>query len=280
MNTGSIFENDYTVLKECRHGFFLFNKNDNFIGRSLDIYGEWCEGELATLFQVLKPGHFVIDVGANIGTHTIPFARKVTETGLVLAFEPQRQVFNYLGANLQLNNLLHVVPFQKAAGNAAGQVHIPLRDPRIEFNFGGVDVESDQEGEPVDVIELDSLGLERCDMIKIDVEGMERKVIEGAQGTIRKTRPILFVETTTVNHREVIEILRDFRYENWWHIATYYNPENFFENSENVFADIHPESNLLCFPREASVSIDGLEKVQGVDDTWRLALERIRSRLA
>ena len=106
-----IFQNDYTILKECKHGFFLFNKNDNFIGRSLDIYGEWCEGELATLFQVLKPGHLVIDVGANIGTHTIPFANKVTQTGLVLAFEPQRQVFGYLAANVSLNNLLHVVTY-------------------------------------------------------------------------------------------------------------------------------------------------------------------------
>ena len=277
--SGVIFQNDYTVLKECRHGFFLFNKNDHFIGRSLNIYGEWCEGELVTLLQILVPGQVVVDVGANIGTHTIPFAERVTNTGLVLAFEPQRQVFCYLTANVQLNNLLNVVTFQNALSNSPGEVLIPLRDPRLKFNFGAVNAEESPEGEPVDVLELDNLNLERCNLIKIDVEGMERKVIEGAGKTIRRTRPVLFVETTTVNSREVIEILRDFRYKSWWHIAAYYSPENFFENRENVFSDIHPESNLLCFPTESAVSIDGLEKVQDVDDTWELALERVRSRL-
>ncbi len=274
----AIFQNDYTVLKKCKHDFFLFNKNDNFIGRSLDVYGEWCEGELATMFQILEPGHLVIDVGANIGTHTIPLAKKVTEAGLVLAFEPQRQVFGYLAANVSLNNLLHVVTYQQALGSSPGQVRIPLRDPRLEFNFGGVNVEAAQDGESVDVLELDNLNIERCKLIKIDVEGMERKVIEGAQGTIRRSRPVLFVETTTVNHREVVEILRDFRYESWWHIASYYNRENFSNNSENIFSDIHPETNLLCFPKESAVSIDGLEKVQGMDDTWQAAMERVQAR--
>ena len=273
-----IFSNDYTVLKECRHGFFLYNRNDTFIGRSLDIYGEWCEGELVALFQVVQPGHVVIDVGANIGTHTVPLAKKVTETGMTLAFEPQRQAFNYLTANLVVNNLLNVATFQNAVSDTAGVLHLPWRDPRLAFNFGGVKLEESSEGEPVDVLTLDHFGLERVNLIKVDVEGMERKVLEGAAATIKRARPVLFVETTTVNHREVIEILRDYRYDCWWHIATYYNGDNFFHNPEDVFSDIHPESNLLCFPREESARIDGMEKVAGGDDTWQKAIERIRER--
>jgi hypothetical protein len=113
-----LFRNEHTVLKQCRHGFFLFNSNDSFIGRSLDLYGEWCEAE--GLLPLLGPGQVVVDVGANIGTHTIPFANKVTKTGLVVAFEPQRQVFNYLVSNLTLKNLLHVATFQSALGEASG----------------------------------------------------------------------------------------------------------------------------------------------------------------
>ena len=79
-----IFINEYTALKECRHGFFLYNRNDTFIGRSLDLYGEWCEGELVALFQIVQPGQVVIDVGANIGTHTVPLAKKVTQSGPAL----------------------------------------------------------------------------------------------------------------------------------------------------------------------------------------------------
>ena len=177
-----------------------------------------------------------------------------------------------------MNNLLHVAAYQKAVGDTEGVLHVPLRDPNLAFNFGAVNLEEETDREPVDVLTLDHFGLERVNLIKVDVEGMERKVLEGAAATIKRARPVLFVETTTVNHREVIEIRRDYRYDSWWHIATYYSGDNFFQNPEDVFADIHPESNLLCFPREESARIDGMEKVAGADDTWMKATERIRAR--
>ena len=274
----AILRNDYTTLKRCRHGLFLFNQNDTFIGRSLDLYGEWCETEVVALSKVLALGQVVVDVGANLGTHTVPLANKVTSTGLVLAFEPQRQVFNYLTANIAINNLLHVATFQLALGNHPNTVRLPLLNPRDVTNFGAVNAEGFEEGEPVDVVELDSFKLELCHLIKIDVEGLEARVLEGAQATIRRTRPILFVETTTENHRQVISKLEDFNYAGWWHIAPYYNAGNFFSNERNVFADIHPESNLLCFPREANVQVAGLEAVEGPEDTWQRARERMQWR--
>jgi len=62
-------------IKACRHGVFLFNRKDLMVGRALNLYGEWCEGELHVLHQLISTGAVVIDVGANIGTHTVPFAR-------------------------------------------------------------------------------------------------------------------------------------------------------------------------------------------------------------
>jgi FkbM family methyltransferase len=273
-----IFQNSYSVLKRCKHGYFLFNQNDTFIGRSLDLYGEWCEMELLTLCQMVKSGDMVIDVGANIGTHTIPLANMVTSSGLVLAFEPQRATYNYLTANLALNNLLHVVSLRYAVGEAGGVVRVPLFDPNQQTNFGAVNLENTNDGEPVDIVTIDSFPLERCNLIKIDVEGMEARVLAGAKETIHRLRPILFVETTMVNYREVIQTLLDHRYECWWHIAAYYNPNNFFENSENVFADIHPESNVLAFPKETNTRISGLEPVLGPEDNFQAALIRLRAR--
>ena len=213
----AILQNGYTTLKRCRHGLFVFNQNDSFIGRSLDLCGEWCEAEVAALCQVLAPGQVVVDVGANVGTHTIPLANKVTSTGMVLAFEPQRQVFNYLTANIAINNLLHVATFQTALGKHPSTAYLPLFNPLEVMNFGAVNAEGFEEGEPVEVVALDSFNLERCHLIKIDVEGMEAKVLEGAQATIKRSRPILFVETTTVNHREVISKIEDYNYTGWWH---------------------------------------------------------------
>jgi len=73
------FTNRYMTLKNCRYGPMIFNRNDAVIGRSLDLYGEWCEAEMETLGQLMRPGNFMLDVGANIGTHTVFFAKKVEE---------------------------------------------------------------------------------------------------------------------------------------------------------------------------------------------------------
>src|SRR5712692_1599177 len=100
-----LFSNDYTVLKRCKHGYFLFNRNDAFVGKALDLYGEWCEREITILSHIVRPGDFVIDIGANIGTHTIALANMVTGSGLVIAIEAQRQMHNFLVANVAINNL-------------------------------------------------------------------------------------------------------------------------------------------------------------------------------
>lgn len=63
------------AVKRCRHGLFAYNVNDSFIGRSHDLYGEWCEAELAILGQILRPGDTALDVSANIGTHAVFFAQ-------------------------------------------------------------------------------------------------------------------------------------------------------------------------------------------------------------
>jgi hypothetical protein len=55
----SMYTHEYMVMKPCRHGTLLFNQQDTFVGRSLDLYGEWCEAEIDLLAQVLKPGDVV-----------------------------------------------------------------------------------------------------------------------------------------------------------------------------------------------------------------------------
>ena len=108
LNPATVSPN-YMATKLCRHGTFLFNRNDTFVGRSLELYGEWCEAEIELLAQVVKAGDVVLDVGANIGTHAVSFARMVTDSGMVVAFEPQRLVFQNLCANLALNSLRNVI---------------------------------------------------------------------------------------------------------------------------------------------------------------------------
>ncbi len=64
----------FNRLKNCRRRLMLYNKNDMYVGRSLDVYGEFCEEEVAVFDQLLRPGMTVLDIGANIGVtrYTLP----------------------------------------------------------------------------------------------------------------------------------------------------------------------------------------------------------------
>ena len=264
------------AMKSCKHGTFLYNEHDLFVGRSLDRYGQWCEDELDVLGQIIKPGDVVIDAGANIGTHTVFFSKRVGASGCVLAFEPQRLVFQNLCANLALNALVNVIARQQAVGRRAELMRLPAFDPHQDMNFGAVSMIGHPAGELVQVVRIDDLAPPRCDLIKIDVEGMECDVLEGARESIARHHPALFVETNLVDHSaDIIRAIDSLGYDAYWQIGAYYNPGNFFGNPTNVFEDVQPEANLLGVHRSRSIDVTG-EKVAGPDDNWRLALERLR----
>src|SRR6266404_6679365 len=178
----------------------LYDRNDVFIGRSLDLYGEWAQSELDLLALILHPGDAVIDVGANLGTHTVGFAQKVGPTGRVFAFEPQRVVFQMLCGNVALGGLLNV---HATNAGLARQPGTSLAREIVDYdrpgNYGAVTYDSAspvpvEAGEPTTFMTLDQLPLERCRLLKIDVEGMELEVLQGGTNLIKATRPIICLE--------------------------------------------------------------------------------------
>jgi FkbM family methyltransferase len=262
------------AVKECRHGTMMFNVHDRFIGRALDLYGEWCEAEIRAVAPLLEPGCTVVDVGANIGTHTLAFAKAVGPQGRVVAFEPQRIVHQVLCGNVALNALTNVVILNAAAGDRAGHVRIPAIDPNSDYNFGAIAVTEKEDGDLVEAVPIDALNLQSCRLIKIDVEGMEPVVIAGARETIKRCEPALFVENNTVEKSAaVLKAISDVGYKGYWHISPYFSARNYFGHTDNVFAQYQPEANLLCVPTH--VSIEGLEPVRGKNDDWRRALARM-----
>ena len=70
----------FNHLVEVRHGYVLYNVNDRYIGRSVEHYGEWSPGETALFGRFCRPGHYVVDVGAHIGTHTMAPSGSPTST--------------------------------------------------------------------------------------------------------------------------------------------------------------------------------------------------------
>lgn len=270
-----ILEKGFVAIKECRIGLMMYNINDLIGGRGLDIYGEakWADVEL--LGQILRPGDVVVDVGANIGNHTVFYAQKVSPGGIVYSMEPQRVTFELLCANLAINGLVNVIPMQVGVGDAEGELPVPIYDPNTVRNFGAVNIEGHTAGEIVKIIPLDSLELKRCNLIKIDVEGMELKVLKGAEKTIRACRPFLFVENNSRSgSAETVQTILDLNYKCFWQIASHYNQNNFFENKENVWANVEPDSNMICIPAEISIDITGFEPVIDPNDNWVNALRR------
>ncbi|MEI7848571.1 MAG: FkbM family methyltransferase [Chloroflexota bacterium] len=271
--------NGYVSIKNCRHGLFMYNVNDLFVGHGMDIYGEWCDAELESLGQIIRSGDVVIDVGSNIGTHAVFFAQKVNPGGMVYAFEPQRVTFEYLCANLALNGLLNVVPVQAGVGDRHAEVNIPVLDPTVLQNFGCLNIEGHAVGDLVKILPLDSLGLKRCNLIKIDVEGMESQVLRGAEQTIRNCKPFLFVENNSrEGSPELVKQVMELDYKCWWHIAPYYNSDNYFKNPKNEWANIVPEANMICVPNDSPLNVTGFEPLLDAADTWVQALGRINSK--
>lgn len=276
MSTGYLLENGFIAVKRCKHGVFMFNRNDRFIGRSLDYYGEWCESELDLLLRFCRPGDVVVDVGANIGSHTVAFANAVGPAGKVYAVEPQRMAFQMLCGNIAANCLNNVHALPKAAGERAGHARIPQLSWNEPHNFGAVSLAAETSaGEAVDVVALDSLELPSCRLIKIDVEGMEPAVIAGARSVIEKFRPMLFVENNTVERAgETIAAIEQIGYRAWWHLGLYYNPANYFKNRENIFAPYKPEANMLCLPDNGDPGVPELIEWIGAGDNWERARDR------
>jgi FkbM family methyltransferase len=270
-----LIEHDYVSVKQCRHGLFAYNVNDLYIGRSLDAYGEWGEAEVELLSQILVPGGVVVDVGANIGTHTVAFAKKVTASGGVIAFEPQPLLYQLLNANVALNALVHVRCHQAAVSDERGTLQIPVLDPSHERNFGGFQAEGHERGETIATMRIDDLGLPRCSLIKVDTEGMEASVLQSARQTISAHHPVLFVENNSEEHSPaLLRLIDELGYTCWWHIAHYYNPSNYFANDHNLFSGTELEANLLCFPKDVRVSGGDLWPVEGLDDTFMSVLRR------
>ena len=151
---------------------------------------------------------------------------------------------------------------------------VPLQDCEKEVNWGGLALGSCSEGEEVEVITIDSLKLSACDFIKVDVEGMELPVLQGAAENLRKYRPILYVENDRAEKsQELVEWIKQQGYDLYWHKPTMYNPNNYEGVKENIFTikqqtekgwieSNYISLNMLCLPIEAGIAMEGFEKVQ------------------
>ncbi len=255
------------AARQCRHGRMSYFPHDAYVGRSLDLYGEFSEGEVDLFRQLLRPGDTVLEAGANIGAHTVFLAQAVGPQGRVLGYEPQRAIFDLLRINLEANALPWADARLAALGSTVGTIRVPPLDYSAADNFGGVSM-GGTAGELVAVETIDGLDLPRLKLLKIDVEGMETDVLRGATATIWRTRPYLYVENDREeNSSQLIAVIQSLGYRLWWHAPALFNPGNFAGNSDNVFGTVG-SINLFCVPEEVETSVGGLRGVTSPRDRF------------
>jgi FkbM family methyltransferase len=248
----------------------LVNPNDQYVGQALLRYGEYGELEAQFLGQLITPRRLVVEVGANIGSHTVVLARQAAAMGSQLvAFEPQPFVFQNMCANLALNGIRNVRAWPYACGARAETVHFACPDYAQSGNFGGVSMHAGPALDRVAVpcVTLDEmLAEDDVGLLKLDVEGFELNALQGAERLLARCRPTVYLENDRVDKsRDLIEWLWAHEYRLWWHVTRLYNPLNHFGNGENVYSNL-ASFNMLALPRESSITVQNLVEV--VDAAW------------
>lgn len=180
---------------------FAFSNRDDHIARSIIEGKTFYEEEmLLSLATFLAPGDLVVDAGANIGNHSIFFAKCVGCR--VLAFEPVEATFNLLQKNVGLNDVQHLVSPRKLG---LGRISAKARVASFDLtNIGGTSLSLGPDGE-IDIVSIDELNLdEKVSLIKVDVEGMDLDVLQGARETLLRDRPWVVCEAATASQRMAV----------------------------------------------------------------------------
>jgi FkbM family methyltransferase len=223
---------------QCKHGKFSYFTNDTIIGKSLDMYGEYCEQEFTIMEHIVRPTDFIIDVGANIGVHTIWLSKHAFQ-GRVSSFEPNEFSRELLLKNLYLNNSTNVTVYNNVVGNGMSSVFISSYSPHIPGNYGECSVLDKRPGNyhSAQMLTIDQLDPVKVDFMKIDVEGYEMEVIKGARSTIEKFRPSMLIEVNdSLPHIDFLyKELVPKDYQLYWLPVRNYNPNNYKGNKTNIF---------------------------------------------
>ena len=254
--------NGFNQLAEARDGYYLYNQNDVYIGNAIEKYGEYSGLELHVLRQLCAPGDVVIEIGANIGAHTVPLARHVGAQGRILAIEPQRLVFQTLCANVALNSLQNVDCYWAAIGAEEGVITVPEPDPNLQTNLGGISLINVRQGCQVECLTLDKfIDLPRIKLIKIDVEGMETEVIAGGLQLLQKFKPFLYVENDRLDKSEALmQLISSLGYRMFWDLPFLFNPDNYYGETEDLYPTV-VSVNMICIHKDSKMNIEGFEEI-------------------
>ena len=273
---------------KSRYGTFVHFQNDDPIGSCLYYYGEWAQQEMDLFDQILTQQSNVIDVGANIGTHTVYFSSKCNQ-GTIVAIEPQIYIFEMLATNILVNGCYNTIPIHAGVSDKAGKANLTNINPFSEqqkVNYGEYKVQLDSEnGLETNIIVLDQfINMPKFNLLKIDVEGLEVSVLNGAKKLIKQHRPFLYLEFNNKDgNDQLLEKIYQLGYIPFWHVYTKFNPQNFNGKQDNIWEpenfiiekdtlDRRYEGNAICIPKEMQVPTN-LKQIEIGDNLTKFLFE-------
>jgi len=210
------------VLASSNHGSMIVNRFDyrmidqtrGFgVGYQILETGSFDPGEVKLVLDMLLlrrkyygDGVVAIDCGANIGVHTVEWAKMMTSWGSVLSIEAQERIYYALAGNIAINNCFNAIAVHGAVSSESGVMQMPTPNYSVPSSFGSLELRqrsgNEYIGQPIDYqnlvnvrkLALDEYNLPRLDLIKIDVEGMEMEVLQGAAQSIERSHPVMLIE--------------------------------------------------------------------------------------
>lgn len=272
---------NYLGKLNTKHGSFNFCHFDEYIGMALREYGEFSEIELSLMEKFIMKGDVVLDIGANIGCFTVPFSKKVGNKGKVLAFEPQKFIYELLKKNIDCNEIKNTTIFNNAVGKNHKSFELEEFDYSKLGNFGGIGLGENYDNSgiastknskkyKIKTLTLhDFLYLKKCNFIKIDVELMEMEVLKGGIDFINKFRPIMWIENHSYYPNQINKFLLSNNYNSYWAPTRVYNPGNYFINDANHYKEIIT-INTIAIPKELNKKyvLEGFDKVTNPYSKW------------
>lgn len=168
---------------------------------------------LKAIYKLIPKDAYILDVGANIGNHSLYFATEC-KAKKIYAFEPIPTTFSILKKNIELNHLENIIsPFNVGLSSKATSGIIKKYSME---NIGATIVEQSKDGN-LALARLDDVDLsafERIDFLKIDIEGHEIEMLKGAMETLKRFKPTIYIETFKNNQTEVFGILENLGFQN------------------------------------------------------------------
>lgn len=222
------------VNKSTEGGQMLLNPNDQYISQTLINTGKWEEYLYPVFKQYIHEGDCVLDLGANVGCHSLLFSRLAGENGSVHCFEPFPDLYFQLSHNLLINRCYNTTTYCQGLSNESSTTYVGKIDLTVRNNFGagkiyeGKPDMTDIHGLKIDIITIDSLNL-TPNFIKIDVEDMEDKVLLGSKETIQKYKPTILVEIHQDDLPKVTKVLDSLDY----NIVEKYHPWDYLALPKN-----------------------------------------------